>query len=101
MEKLKMVKDNKKSTFYKIGHYEVKISEPSRKFVFVNDANIIYSDEAWGEENSGKMVQYNNVEIKNTITNLKSYKRCLQGWKQIEDDLENDLNGNKSQFVWR
>lgn len=101
MEKLEMVKDNKKSTVYKIGNYEVRISEPSKSYVFLNGRNILYSNEEWGEENTGKMVQFNNVEIKNIKTNSKSYKRCLQGWKQIESNLENDFNRDKSQFNWR
>lgn len=95
-EKLKLVKENKKSEVYENKRYIVKISDINGFFLKRNDSpyvdyDIDKDDDEYSFEEAVKL------EITNKSTSKKAQKRCFQGYGVIKD-IQRDINGAKHQF---
>lgn len=96
-EKLKKVKDNKKSEVYENEEYKVKISDIDGGFYKKNGSD--YTDyDTDLDDDDYKFVKAVKLEITNKSTGKTSQKRCYQGYSVI-DDVQSDLDGNKTQFA--
>lgn len=94
--KLKLVKENKKSEVYENDEYIIKASDINGFFLKKN--NFPYGDyDINKEDDDYSFVEAVKLEIKNKSTGKKAQKRCFQGYSVIED-VQRDLDGNKSQF---
>lgn len=96
-EKLKKVKDNKKSVVYENDTYIVKVSDIDGFFCKKNGEGYTdYNPDL--DDDDYQFVKAVKLEITNKNTNKKSQKRCYQGYDVI-DDVQNDLNSGKTQFA--
>ena len=96
-KKLVKVKDNKKSEIYENAEYKVKISDINGYFYKRNGSDYIEYDYDLGDDDY-KFVEAVKLEITNKLTGKKKKKRCYQGYSVI-DDVQRDLDGNKTQFA--
>lgn len=96
-KKLEKIKDNKKSEVYENDEYKVKISDINGFFYKKNGAD--YTDyDTDLDDDDYKFVEAVKLEITNKTTGKTSQKRCYQGYSVI-NDVQNDLDGNKTQFA--
>jgi len=95
--KLKKIKDNKKSEVYECNDYKVKISDIDAVFYKRNADSYIEYDSDLADD-ALVPVKAVKLEITSKITGKTTQKRCYQGYGVI-NDVQKDLNGNKKQFA--
>lgn len=96
-KKLVKVKDNKKSEIYENEEYKVRVSDINGYFYKKNGSD--HTDYDYDlDDDDYKFVEAVKLEITNKSTGKTSQKRCYQGYSVI-DDVQRDLDGNKTQFA--
>lgn len=101
-DNLKKIKENEKSEIYENSTYIVKISDINGYFYKKNGEDFTDYDSEL-PDNDYKFVKAIRLQIKNKKTGKTSQKRCYQDYDELLNDVQRDLNTNKSQFksIWK
>ena len=99
MSKSKLIKtkENKKSTVYELGDYELRTIENNGVVYKKNGEDFTYEDPNL-EAGTYKHERFGTLKVKNMKTGKISQKRIHQPDAQALSDFEADINGSKAQF---